>query len=217
MPREISAAYLERKLRAIVGVQGSNPLPDLSDVSTGLVVLESDRIEWGRAGGESYWATGLNAPASLNERSFVTIENPLGSGTLVVVEEVHSEINPTGGASNPFQVFVQRQPNAPLNAVPNQAQVTTAFCRDLRLGNDASSAILRQGRGSLAVILASNVMTATGIQLAGVNVALHDYFVSRWVLPPNSRLWFVGLADNTQIQVGVMHRERPLEGQLEIR
>lgn len=83
----LSAAYFERKLRAILGLTGSNPIPGLADVA-GLLVVENDRIEWALAGGELYGAVQGGQASVAGENSYVGIANPTESGVIGVVEDV---------------------------------------------------------------------------------------------------------------------------------
>jgi len=100
MSRPISASYLERKLRAATGVQGENPLPDLSDVR-GLITLENDRPEWFKAAGEELY-TGLGSVVAAAQFAVARLRNPVGSGIIVVVELI--EIASTVGFTDRIRI-----------------------------------------------------------------------------------------------------------------
>lgn len=84
--RPVSAARLERKLRAIVGAQGSNLLPSLDEV-VGLITLEHDRPEWAAAGGEKLASfANFFAAGGVGAGARVLLRNMPASGELGVLE-----------------------------------------------------------------------------------------------------------------------------------
>jgi len=83
MSRPISAGYLERKLKALSGAKGANPLPDLDDLK-GLIVVENDRAEWRFAGGDFLFScVGQVAAGGVGNASYFGLLNPVGSGVIV--------------------------------------------------------------------------------------------------------------------------------------
>lgn len=97
MTRPISAAYLERKLRSIAGVQGDNPLPDLEDLA-GLLALEVDRPEWKLAGDERLRSAFSFVGGVATQLTVIGIDNTINSGLIAIVERISAWA--PGGSSN---------------------------------------------------------------------------------------------------------------------
>lgn len=219
--RPISAAYLERKLRAVSGVQGSNPLPDLAQLA-GLVTLEADRPEWAFPANEFFYSRGLEAVAGVGEFSYVTLENPAQSGVLVIVEEIRSQPNFQSGQANPVELALE---SSGALIIPPAGQIgsNNGVRRDTRIGLGTTTqlgsvAIVRQGNDA-APFTGAVLVTTTGILLAGNSTtqALGDAPRVPWVLAPGTRLWAVGVIVNNRICIGFSWRERPLEGLSELK
>lgn len=202
--RPISAAYLERKLRAIVGVQGSNPLPQLHDVN-GLVIVENDRPEWAKAGGEILMLGYVQvSPAA--QFGNTRIRNPVGSGMLVVIDYV--DVLATTAQ------FLQWSPGYATTDLATGNN--TKSLRDTRFadaGTQTQSAAVMSGQvsaGSTAVGQPSHETNNT----AGVATV----FPQPFVLGPGSSLDISTIAAVTAtIVVNYAWRERPLEGTIEIK
>lgn len=212
MSRPISAAYLERKLRAISGVQGSNPLPDLVDLM-GLVVLEQDRPEWAAAGGEylAVWH-GEQTPV-VGEFQYVGVRNPPDSGRLVVITEVRCQPVESGAATAMVRAFMQ--------AVPFDAAdlVQQGIIRDFRMNIQGALATTAS-----QVVTGSQVASGSGAplfwKLAGHgNSTDHDdaKWTEPYIIPPGVQvLWFSGNA-NARIDVTQSGYERSIEGLWELK
>lgn len=222
MSRAISASYLERKLRAIVGAQGSNLLPDLEDVK-GLLVLENDRPEWAFPANEMLGVRGFEAPPVVGQISFVIIENPDDSGVLAIVEDIRNQPTNIGGASNPFTVNLEF--GQPLSAPPGGMTNVPFMPRDLRQwkpGASIASMACRLRDDGAAVTpmtgVPANNQLLTEVVIAGAQTSfLGEDYDSPWVLQPGTRLWLLGLVVNVRIAGNVVLRERPIEGKVEIR
>lgn len=80
----------QNKVRAILGVRGDNPIPDI-DALRPVFVVEADRPEWGFAGGEFLGANGFNQPAVAAQRSWIALVNLDASGLLAVVEDITAD------------------------------------------------------------------------------------------------------------------------------
>lgn len=222
MPRPISAAYLERKLRAITGLKGDNPLPELADLA-GLLTLENDRPEWAIAGNELLGIRGFDAAAGVAQFSFAIIENPDLSGVITIVEDIRGQPNNAAGTSNPFTVNLEI--GGPLSTPPGGMTNVPFLPRDLRLfkpiaGPSPFATHLRDD-GVAAVPMTgvpANNQLLTEVVLAGAQTNfLGDYCSGPWILPPGSRLWLQGVLVNNRIAGNVIIRERAIEGQQTVR
>lgn len=85
MTAPISASFLERKLRAITGAQGSSILRTVGDLA-GIVVVESDRPEYAFAGGEFYFGASMQRDPAAGQFAHIALLNPADSGVIVIVE-----------------------------------------------------------------------------------------------------------------------------------
>lgn len=193
----ISAAYLERKLRAITGIAGGNPLPTIDTVMAGLIVLEVDRPEWHFPGGEQLYGGELTQPAVVGAFGWVGLANPVGSGILAIVEQVY---NNSGGAG---QVSIGSQ-----NAMPGVAagQRDDDYARDKR-HRGLSACELQRGTNLVAQLttVRHHVTSATTLPYTGVIV-----------LPPGFFAVVEHTVANTQTQASFVWRERPVEGTVTI-
>jgi hypothetical protein len=202
----ISASYLERKLRAAVGVQGANPLPDLEDVKRGLLVLENDRPEWCLAGGEQLFGGVVNQPLVAANVSAAQLNNPAGSGVILVVRRVITTQSAAGGVS--------------LKIGLTTANLATAFNTksviDTRLrnaGTQTNSAALMFGQ-------ATTPGDPTGGQhiaqaLVGVNSPFE--YKEPIILGPDSSLYVVCGVVNQTLIANFVWRERPIESAVEVK
>lgn len=88
MTQYINSARWQNKLRAMLGIDGENPIPTVKELVP-TAVVEQDRIEWGAAAGETRWMAeqGQLAGGAANSGLFALL-NPTGSGVLAVVELV---------------------------------------------------------------------------------------------------------------------------------
>lgn len=202
MSRPISAAYLERKLRAITGVAGSNPLPDLEALA-GLLTLESDRPEWLLAGGELYgWGREIQAAVAA-QFSWVALVNPAGSGVLAVVEALQSILT----ISTSVELFVNY--DIVTSPLPGSLGGGTGRPRDTRAIGQNLACSTEFGASAAAVGDGPGWVVNAGI-------AAH-YAGGPWVLGPGSALIARTVALNTAAACVWHWRERPLEGRVELR
>lgn len=205
--RPISAAYLERKLRAIVGVQGSNPLPDLEDV-TGLVTLEDDRLEWRLAGGELLWAIHRNVAAVVGQQGFVGVWVPQGAGVISVV--THIQVSNSSGAAANFDLHMV------FPAVTPTGDGIT-FTRDSRAA--ATIPATRRFSGTSAAPLVGNVIERRVIP----TVVADDYHAgivlasSPITAAIGSGIELLCIGANVAVDATIWGYERPLEGTVEVK
>lgn len=200
-PRAINAAYLERKLRAIAGVTGSNILPDLSDIGAGLVVLESDRPEWALAGGELRYIRGATIGAGgAGTVTIVALQNPANSGVIAIMER--AQYGPGGVTARWW------------------ANVTTVVGGSRGYNKD-----FRQSRGDpLAAVNSACVVGGTNTELPGTSGQDTSSYVlqqsdENWIIPPGQNI-AIKTNNNIGVDVAFHWRERPVEGtalQLEIK
>lgn len=102
--RALSAAYLERKLRAVTGVQGGNPLPELEDLN-GLITLESDRPEWGLAANDLTFSHYIFlAAGGVGNATVIGWRNTPVSGSLVIIERAWARVDPAGAAVGVIEI-----------------------------------------------------------------------------------------------------------------
>lgn len=214
MSRPVSAAYLERKIRAITGLSGSNPLPDLEALQ-GLLVLESDRPEWALPGGELLVFGGSGAVAGVGEFSYVALDNPADSGVLIVVEHIRAQPD-AAGQTNPFNLFVDRT----TTVLAGQIGSGRGLARDFRAALPGTSSLVT----GVGVITAGNdatpsaTMFNTLVAFSGASTtAPGEEWDSPIVIPPSWRIVLVGQIVNNRIAAGLAWRERPLEGQFSLR
>ena len=213
--RSLNSAYLERKLRAI-GLAGSSPLQDLSDLA-GFLILENDRPEWAFPGGEQLAMFNAGAVAAAAEFSYLAFTNPATSGVLAIFEEIRSIMFPgTGGATNPFSVWYDFSSTA----LAGSLSTGRGGARDLRLLLPTASG----GNVGAIVTDAGNdpVVSATAarqnIMLSGsTNGQRGDSYTQAIILPPGRRIILIGETLNTVIAAAVSWRERPIEGNVEIK
>lgn len=198
--RPISAAYLERKLRAIVGVQGSNPLPELADIS-GLVTLEDDRPEWRLAGTELFGWGRESQAAVAAQFSWVALRNPVGSGVVAVLEAYKNE------STAAYMNVNYNLGTAPLPGVggatsgrPRDSRAAVVLACDTAFG--ASAAAVGDGPGWF-------VAASGGEYLASD--------MGYWVLGPGSAIVFRSTIVNVLVTGAFHWYERPIEGDVEIK
>jgi hypothetical protein len=87
MTQPINVNRYQNKVRAMLGIRGENPIPDIEKLQLVLVV-ESDRSEWSWPGGEGLGGNGFNQTAIAAQRSFVAFVNPVGSGLIATIEDI---------------------------------------------------------------------------------------------------------------------------------
>jgi hypothetical protein len=209
MSRPISAAYLEGKLRAIAGVGGSNPLPDLEDVIQGLLVLENDRPEWGLAGGEVRASGLVTFNANAANTNSAMLHNPIGSGVLVIVERVQASYPAVAAVTRLWEAFIA---NGADFATSFQANVVNRDTRGLATVGDAVAALL-SGVSQVAP-------AGSGRQFGQVHVPAGGFF-DVWpgptMLAPGTGIMLDEGVVNMAVNYNFSWRERPLEGKLDLR
>lgn len=203
MSRPISAAYLERKLRSITDIKGDNPLPDL-DALQGLVVLESDRPEWGFAGGEVRVSGLVQFAANAANTNSAMLHNPLGSGVLVIVESVKVSYPAVAAVTRLWEAFIA---NGADFATSFQANVVNRDTRGLASVGDAVAALL-SGVSQVAP-------AGSGRQFGQVAVPAGGFF-EVWpgptMLAPGTGIMLDEGVINVAANFNFSWRERPIEG-----
>ena len=215
-PRAISAAYLERKLRAITGVQGGNPIPDLVDL-TGFITIEADRPEWSAAGGEGLIGHREEIAAVVGEVGVYGWLNPSNSGQLLVMERIRAVVAAAAYAT------IWLLPQASLvgtttDVVPFR---DTRMARGV-LGN--GSGIIAHFRTIAGGVAGLAGAVAIGAEGANTGSTSHPSIPTPLVIEPG----FAWMMDTSLISTGVLQtnallvgsasgRTRPLEGLFEVK
>jgi hypothetical protein len=207
--RPISASHLERKLRSIVGVQGDNPLPDLADVIAGLVVLESDRPEWGFPGGEVRASGLVTFNAVAGNTNSAMLHNPSTSGVLVIIEDVIASYPAVAATTRLFESFIADGADF---ATPFAANVVNRDTRGIKAIGDSVAALL-SGVSQVAP-------AGSGRQFGQVHVPAGG-FSHVWpgptMLAPGTGIMLDEGVVNMAVNWTFSWRERPLEGLFELR
>lgn len=210
MSRPISAAYLERKLRSLSGVAGKNPLPDLEDLK-GLIVLENDRPEWSNPAGENLCAGVVQFIAVAAQLMTARLRNPDNSGVLAIVERVSAA---SGAAS---QVRASEAYNPGL-VVDLGTLFATKVNRDPR-GRDNTTfnvtACILSGVTN-AIAQSVGIPFAQMICPGNTQVELVSHG-EPLVIPPGGAVDVDFFALNTPENANFYWRERPLEGDFDLR
>jgi hypothetical protein len=204
---KISAAYFERKLRAILGMTGGNPIPDLGDVA-GLLVVENDRPEWAIAGGEHFgWGREVSAAGAAGEASYVALVNPVASGVVAIVEAIENS-----GAANNFELFTNRTGTVTTTNLPGFGGSGTGRVRDLR--DPALALACSTAFGATAAALGDGPGWAGSPSLTLAYTSLQH---GVWILGQGTALIARGVTLVAALTVVFHWRERPLEGVREIK
>jgi len=205
--KPISAAYIERKLRSILGGLGENPIPDFDDLK-GLLVVENDRPEWSYAANERLLA-GQNAVAAfVGELSWVGVAVPRNAGVLAVVEAFDF-------VTQPSNLFLRAIGDSSFDAMLSASATASLTPRDLRddpLVVGSATRILAGHAGGGPGGLQFWVYQPTG------NIARDKCSPFPIVLVPGTALVAVGNAVNVVVNsCSFAVRERPIEGKFEIK
>jgi hypothetical protein len=205
MSRPISASYLERKMRSISGAQGSDLFTDVKDLD-GLIVLENDRPEWAKAGGEEIMGAGFTTAAAAANTSAAQMNNPAGSNVLCVVERVIVGFSAANVAR--LKMGVGTANLAGGNGLKS--------ARDLRLrdaGSQAVSAALFFQQNSTVGDPSGGQDFATFRLLAETSYT----YEAAIILPPNTSLYVVGVTVNVALSTSFVWRERPIDGLFDLK
>lgn len=202
--RFLSAAWLERKLRTVLGVTGSDVLQNISD-ARGLIVLESDRPEYSQPAGERLCAgSHFLAAGAAGDFGNEGLENPPNSGILVIVEGVMF----LGGAAATAQMRIATSAGI--------ASFTSFGERVFRDTRDAftpaglqrfPTALLRQ-LAAPGVFGLQMYQTFTNPAAGAVDLLTRPFPV---VLAPGSAILMQSNDDAATFVVSWKWRERPLE------
>jgi hypothetical protein len=149
----INVVRFQNKVRAILGMRGENPVPDLTYLHTSLV-LEADRPEWGYAGNEFPWAGSRSVAAAVGQLSAVGLRNPRTSGVIAVVEFVRN----TSVNAGDIIVGQTQLTGAPDTVVGEISNAPATAPRDTRILNPGGV----PGSGSSSLLVFS-AQSATGI------------------------------------------------------
>lgn len=193
MQNEIQVGRYSAMLHKLLQMKEGAPSPTLATDIFPTISLEVDRPEWKFLGGEMICSGWGAKAAAAGEYGNVVLENPTGSGALVVLERIGISIA-TAGQVEAFPLYS--------SAVSALAAVSTRFAADLRWANPSGSffktsvAMIRQGNLSpisggfayfyplanttslfdLGFVLSPG--TAVSIRAATVNIAMRVWF--RW-------------------------------------
>jgi len=217
MSRLISASHIERKLRSIVGVSGSNPLPDLIDVLGGLIVLECERPEWRLAGGDNMVVWGAIQAGQVGNFTYMGVRNPPASGVLAVVQTVRAQVGIAGGATVPCRAGVQAVPFDVLAGEVVNQSVLRDF-RSLSAAGGAGQGATQTVSGNTSPVGGFQILTgvAAGSNLVGKNDEI-NVPGGLWVIPPGVQIRMVSISTNAELSLDFEGYERPLEGDFDIR
>lgn len=215
MSRPISASHLERKLRSLCGVQGSNPLPDLTDLN-GLVTLENDRPEWFLAGGESLRGSLVFTGAALNNLSVNGLFNTTGSGLIAIVERIFCWVS--GGAANRVAVaWVDSNPSANSSGIPRDGRDVTGG-----LGTGAAVGVGGDNSRTPATLIAAPFLLTDFDEFPPVQSGSGGY-TNPIVIPPGKGIVVYEVDTlnarvvNSPLTTSYAWRQRPVEGDFDIR
>lgn len=204
--RIVNVTRLQNKVRAIAGLRGDNPVPEIADLNPSIVV-EGDRPEWGFAGLENPFGTAdvLSSAAVVGELSYSGLVNLPSTGMVAVVTS----------AQNLGATSVR------LIAGFLDAAALAEFTPGLTIlagGRDSGffpvgAGSAGQPRSNLRGTIGSTVGQAFGsiahwLLLANTGVTTPDWFC---VLRPGSWLIAQGGTANTVVNVEFLFRERPQE------
>lgn len=204
MHRPLSAAYLERKLRAITGVQGANPLPDLADLQ-GMMVIENDRLEWRLPGGEFLWTVSrFVAAGGAGTFGYVAARVPLGAGVVSVVTKIMIA-NP-GAVAQDFAIGMGQN-----LGVLNDGIV---FPRDSRNLQEIPGT--RRDTGVPAPLAFNELRRVSLGPTSSIELDV-GYLLVASVTNQGPGIYVQSLAANVSVSVGLEGYERPLEGDVEIK
>lgn len=88
MVNEIQAGRYNANLTKLLSMKEGSPAPTLAPEILAAFVLESDRVEWGFLKAEHICLGATIQPAGVTTLAFSSIINPVGSGALVVIEQI---------------------------------------------------------------------------------------------------------------------------------
>ncbi len=194
MSRPISVSRFERKLRAILGVAGSAIVSDLEG-ARGLLLLETDRPEWERAGGVELLWNELTQGIVAAQRSIVGVRNPAASGMLGILETWS-----VNASASIWALTTDSTGIAPLATVPMRS-------RDLRAPIANQGSALEMFSYSVAAAGREGIELFQNILNAGDEPKQFPI-----ILPPDSRVLFSTVADATLLTLSLAARAVPLEG-----
>lgn len=190
MPQEIQVGRFSGLLHKLLGMREGSPAPYLAPDIIATLPLEVERPEWLFLGGQAMGMRREISAADPANFSFLSLENPIGSGALLVVESVMSNI-----AAASYRL----QASPPLGGGSAGAQL------DLRSGL-FPDVVTTVGQSAAAVAVAlpgTRVGTVTLLQAV-------PYFWP-FVLPPGTALVVGGIVVNQAVEILFRWRERAIE------
>jgi len=204
--RPINAAYLERKLRAILGMQGGNPLPQMEDIQ-GLLCLENDRPEWSFPANERLLVGTQGTAAFAGELSWAGVAVPRNAGVIAIVESFDT-------VTQPGQLNIRVLGDSSFDAMFAASVAASLTPRDLRDDPLIVGSATRNVTGHAAALGGLGIWA---VQVAG-NMMRDKCSPLPVILVPGTAFLAVGSTVNVAINsVMFTVRERPLEGDVEIK
>jgi len=183
-------------LKRLLTAKGGEPITELAPELLAAIILENDRPEYHYLGNSGLWGVTKSQAAVAGQLSYVGVNNPSGSGVLLVV--VLAElVNATGanqGAAlrfNPAPGSILTQTTMPFRERRLSAKGTTSR---VTTGSEAASS----GVDDLALPTIPNATT-------------YPYLGGAIPMQPGQHLIWQGNVVNTQIQAHFAGYERPLE------
>ena len=186
------------RARKAAGAKGPAQTDLLEDVNQMVQVADLDTYEFDFLGGVKRCVASANVPAVAAQPSYITIQNPPGSGFLAFLYKI--EITLAAALTCTEEVT-----SAQTTVLPQ----IVAFQEDFRFGIVAAgpfATCIVQAGAPAAIFAATQVLT----RLVNVAATPQEY-TRRWVLPPGSQWLLRTPVNNTITSVNIFWKERPAE------
>lgn len=194
LPNEIMQGRFPRALQRFFGIQGPPPVPQLSPEVQAQLDVGPQASELSYLLDERLCAASVLVSAVVGQQSFAILHNPVSSGMLMVVDEVHGSVLTVTDylaiiASSGITAFT----------------AASEFVRDLRWTAGRTVGFVSSGNGAGAIGASNQLATVRAaadafIQMPGMPV----------VLLPGDQLLLGVLTDNIAMVGGFSWRERAL-------
>jgi len=198
-PGTINVSRFAQTVRALFGIRGDNPVPNVEPTIQTVIVLEEEREERGFAAGEVYFGGHVSVGAGgAGNRTEIMFRNPPGSGVLAIVHALESNANLLIGWQDGSGTAGFSAPSGVTHAIDRRfgdltGPIGTVEVRTKNVG--VASAIRELGVAFL---------NTTG----GVSIGRRRVIA---IVPPGSALIIMASADNVAVFASWLYRERPLE------
>lgn len=202
----INVVRFQNKVRALMGLRGENPVPDLTRLLP-VVVVESDRPEFGFSGLELLSGGEQTQAAVAAQFSFVGVRNPADSGVVVTVTDYLLD-SITGVFRVAIRVLPRRIDRSTLITVNGSV---AGGCRDTRWEDTKPSTAAGQTIAGVSQggAISGFAIGGTRTSTAGQPVVNHDKMFC--VLGPGSDLLFWTATINQELRGSFQWYERALE------